>query len=90
MLDQFLLIYPVIVMQYLLSFGLVHLWGLSFDSKEAVDLSIDYGLSAICKLMEVYAFTPFPYFAILNALVLFLNAQCFDKTWGLFRKLFYK
>lgn len=88
MLDQFLLIYPIAVMHYLLSFGLVYLWRLSFDSQETVDFTMDHSLGVICKLIEVYTFTPFPDFAILNALVLFLNATYFGKAWGLMRKLF--
>lgn len=88
MFDQFLLVHPIIVMQYLFPFGLVHLCWLSFDSEQTVDLAMDHSLRVIGELMEVYAFTPFPYFAILNALVLFLIAGYFGKACGLLRKLF--
>lgn len=55
MLDEFLFVHPVVVVQDLFALGFVYLGCLALDSEDGVDFSVDECLGLTCEVLEIDA-----------------------------------
>ena len=55
MLDEFLFVHPVVVVQDLLALGFINLCCLALDPEDTADFAVDEGLGLTCEILEIDA-----------------------------------